>query len=110
MSDISENLNSNIVCFADDTRLFKSIYNNSDSSTLQSDLSKAYTWASVNNINDSKFSHISFSASKNHTNTLYNNPSNELIINSDYTKDLGISITVSENLQFSKHIKEDVAS
>ena len=93
MSDISPNLDTNKFCFADDTRLFKSIYDNSDASTLQSDLSKVYT--SVNNMlfNDSKFTHIS-----------YKNSSNELIINSVSTKDLGI--TVSEDLQFSKHIKE----
>ena len=43
ISDISQNLDTNIVCFTDDTRLCKSIYDHSDSSTLQSDLSKFYT-------------------------------------------------------------------
>ena len=56
-----------------------------------SDLNKVYTWASVNNklFNDNKnlailLITISFSASKNHPNTLYNinKPSNKLIINS----------------------------
>ena len=106
MSDISQNLDTNIVCFTDDTRLFKSISDHSDSSILQSDPSKVYIWALVNNMlfNDSKFTHISFSESKHQPNISYKNLSNEHKLNSDSTKYLGI--IVSEDLQFNKYIKD----
>ena len=69
--------------------------------THQYEISKVYNWVSVNNMlfNDSRFTHISFSPSKNHLNISYKNPSIELIINSVSTKDLGI--IVSEDFQFS---------
>ena len=67
MSDISKNLdtNSNIVCYANVTKLFNCISSNNDCSMLQSDLNDIYNWASTNNMlfNDSKFSHFSYNSS-----------------------------------------------
>ena len=104
MSDISQNLTTNIVCFADDTRLFNLIDSQNDCSLFQSDLKKIPNWASSNNMifNDSKFSHISYSYGKQSSKNKYFNPSQNLLFNCESTKDLGI--TVNEDLHLSKHI------
>ena len=58
LSDISEDINqSNLVSFADDTRIFKQIDDVDNCSVLQRDLETIYTWASINNMtfNDNTF-------------------------------------------------------
>ena len=62
ISDISNNVNSNITSFADDTKVFATINNPSDCDDLQSDLDNIYSWSSANNMmfNQEKFQYISY--------------------------------------------------
>ena len=50
ISDISNNVDSNITSFADDTKVFATINNPSDCDDLQSDLDNIYSWSSDNNM------------------------------------------------------------
>ena len=50
MSDISEDINCNIISFADDTRLYSEINSPADCDSLQCDLSNVYKWAESNNM------------------------------------------------------------
>ena len=66
MSDINQNIEeSKIISFADDTRLYTSIYSVDDCDSFQSDLQSVYDWAHSNNmvLNSGKFNQLSFSAS-----------------------------------------------
>ena len=47
ISDISNNVDSNITSFADDTKVFATINNPSDCDDLQSDLDNIYSWSSA---------------------------------------------------------------
>ena len=60
ISDISNNVDSNITSFADDTKVFATINNPSDCNDLQSDLDNIYSWTSDNNMmfNQEKFQYI----------------------------------------------------
>ena len=61
--DISE---SNLISFADDTRIYSKINDVTDCDTLQQDLNHVYDWASTNNMffNAQKFYYVSFSPNK----------------------------------------------
>ena len=51
MSDIDEGIvNSKIISFADDTRLYNSVSEVEDCDVLQSDLNTIYKWADANNM------------------------------------------------------------
>ena len=50
MTDISTNVTSPIVNFADDTKLYLGIRKSSDQEDLQNDLNKVYSWATGNNM------------------------------------------------------------
>ena len=61
MSDIDEGIvNSKIISFADDTRLYNSVSEVEDCDVLQSDLNTIYKWADVNNMafNSNKFKYV----------------------------------------------------
>ena len=66
MLDINAGVKSNIICFADDTRLLRAIKSDQDIAILQDDLVCVYNWAITNNMkfNDSKFQYINFNCSK----------------------------------------------
>ena len=61
--DISE---SNLISFADDTRIYSKINDVTYCNTLQQDLNNVYDWASTNNrsFNAQKFYYVSFSPNK----------------------------------------------
>ena len=61
--DISE---SNLISFADDTRMYTKINDLTDCNTLQQDLNHVYDWASANNMffNAQKLYYVSFSSNK----------------------------------------------
>ena len=65
MSDISKDINCNIISFADDTRLYSAINSPADCDSLQCDLSNVYKWAESNNMkfNSKKFQYINFTVS-----------------------------------------------
>ena len=67
MSDIDEGIvNSKIISFADDTRLYNSVSEVEDCDVLQSDLYTIYKWADANNMafNSNKFKYVCFTPSE----------------------------------------------
>ena len=111
LSDISEDINqSNLVSFADDTRIFKQIDDVDNCSVLQRDLGTIYTWASINNMtfNDSKFEHISFHHQIKHRSdhNVYISACQSIIKSKEHIRDLGI--TMSADCSFEVHISEKI--
>ena len=106
MSDIDEGIvNSKIISFADDTRLYNSVSEVEDCDVLQSDLNTIYKWADANNMafNSNKFKYVCFTPSESvsHSN-VYLCPKMNLIDKVENIKDLGI--TMSSNCNFNQHI------
>ena len=106
MSDIDEGIvNSKIISFADDTRLYNSVSEVEDCDVLQSDLNTIYKWADANNMafNPNKFKYVCFTPSESvsHSN-VYLCPKMNLIDKVENIKDLGI--TMSSNCNFNQHI------
>ena len=108
INDILEDISSNGVMFADDTKIFRQIISQDDSLALQSDLSKLETWSNV--------WQLRFNADKCHVLTLgkfenihhahrYKICGKELE-HVDHEKDLGI--VVDSELSFAEHICEKV--
>lgn len=108
-----------IGCFADDTRISKSISISHDSSLLQQDLENVISWANRNNMvmHDDKFVFVNFNI-RSHRFTLghlpfyndnlhYNVGENELGPETS-VKDLGITFT--SNLSWSSHVSNITAS
>ena len=105
ISDISNNVNSNITSFADDTKVFATINNSSDCDDLQSDLDNIYSWSSANNMmfNQEKFQYISYHmGNSSKINNIYLSPDHNILPKSGEVKDLGI--LMSENWDFDSHI------
>ena len=112
INDIEQSLrHSSIRCFADDSRLLKSI------GSSQDDLNNVIRWAAENNmaLNQDKFELLQHNPSRNHSAllqlpfSLYENSylANDVWINpSDHVVDLGV--TVQQNLTFSIHIYDIV--
>ena len=106
MSDIDEGIvNSKIISFADDTRLYNSVSEVEDCDVLQSDLNTIYKWADANNMafNSNNFKYVCFTPSESvsHSN-VYLCPKMNLIDKVENIKDLGI--TMSSNCNFNQHI------
>ena len=105
ISDISNNVDSNITSFADDTKVFATINNPSDCDDLQSDLDNIYSWSSANNMmfNQEKFQYISYHmGDSSKINNIYLSPDHNILPKSGEVKDLGI--LMSENCDFDSHI------
>ena len=67
LSDINKDISeSNLISFADDTRIYSKINDVTDCDTLQQDLNHVYDWASINNMffNAYKLYYVSFSPNK----------------------------------------------
>ena len=105
---------SEISCFADDSRIFKSISTFSDSQLLQHDLLKVTQWSKENSmeLHDDKFQYINFNIRTANfpltnlpfyqENLCYTTSSGKVLETSDTVSDLGI--TFCENLNWSTHI------
>ena len=105
MEDIDKDIkHSQLSSYADDTRIWRFICNESDRRLLQEDLNSLYVWAEDNNAtyNGEKFEGMSFplGLDSNHT---YKGPDNLDIKNKNLIKDLGVYI--SNNCLFTEHIK-----
>ena len=100
--DISE---SNLISFADDTRIYSKINDVTDCDTLQQDLNHVYDWASINNMffNAHKFYYVSFSPNKySSLSNVYINPEYNIISPSSNVLDLGVYM--SSNCTFDFHV------
>ena len=101
--DISE---SNLISFADDTRIYPKINDVTDCDTLQQNLNNVYDWASTNNMffNAQKFYYVSFSPNK------YSSLSDVYIINPEYniispsSNVLDLGVYMSSNCTFDFHV------
>ena len=89
--------------FADDTKIWKGITNNSQETQLQNDLDLIYIWAQQNNMqfNSDKFQAIRFA--EVFKPSYYSNDSGQVIDHLSKIKDLGIYI--SQDLKFDYHIE-----
>ena len=98
---------SEIFLFADDNKLFRSIYSDSDALLLQGDIDKVYSWStnSLLSFDPDKCYSINRNKSKQHCHHNYK-LNNKDLENKSVIKDLG-SI-VNENLRFSNHIIDKV--
>ena len=88
-------VNSKIISFADDTRLYNSVSEVEDCDVLQSDLNTIYKWADANNMAFNKFKYVCFTPSEtiSHSN-IYLCPKINLIDKVENIKDLGITLLV----------------
>ena len=105
MLDINKNIqHSQLSSYADDTRLWRKIINESDKDLLEQDLKILYTWAEINN---AKFNGKKFEGMANIMNNVtigqYMSPDNLPIEMKETIKDLGVNI--SADLSFTEHIK-----
>ena len=96
-------------CFADDTKVMKSVQNSQDIEDLQLDLNRLYNWAESNNMkfNEGKFALLRFGHTTEWKSPIYG-PQNTQIQETQDTKDLGIII--SSSTSFNTHINQTVAS
>ena len=100
--DISE---SNLISFADDTRIYTKILDVSDCNLLQQDLNHIYDWATTNNMffNAQKFHYITFSSKESSClSNVYINPELNIINPSSEVLDLGVYM--SSNCTFDFHV------
>ena len=105
MSDISKDINCDIISFANDTRLYSAINSPADCDSLQCDLSNVYKWAESNNMkfNSKKFQYINFTVSPQcNTSNVYVSADSNLIDPSHTVKDLGV--LMSNDCMFDDHI------
>ena len=106
LADINKNISeSNLIIFADDTRIYSKINDVTDCDTLQQDLNHVYDWASINNMffNAQKFYYVSFSPKKySSLSNVYINPEYNIISPSSNVLDLGVYM--SSNCTFDFHV------
>ena len=106
IGDIDKQIrNSTVTCFADDTRIMKTIREDNDNTLLQEDLDHIYEWATTNKMkfNDRKFETINYQPG--HRNEAYHNYTTEsgsLIERKTEIRDLGI--IMNNEASFAEHI------
>ena len=94
---------SNLISFADDTRIYSKINDVTDCDTLQQDLNHVYDWASINNMffNAHKFYYVSFSPNKySSLSNVYINPEYNIISPSSNVLDLGVYMSSNCTFDF----------
>ena len=100
--DISE---SNLISFADDTRIYTKIHDVSDCNILQQYFNHIYDWATTTNMffNPHKFHYITFSSKESSclSNVYINHEFN--IIN-PYLEVLNLGVYMSSNCTFNFHV------
>ena len=116
MNDIESSICfSNISCFADDTRISKSISQAEDQHLLQEDLNQVMRWTERNNmaLHEDKFIYLNFHSSKlrpllefpfQSQFLEYSTSDSNSLLPTDVTKDLGIHI--SSDLSWNPHVMQ----
>ena len=109
INDISDNISSNVLLFADDLKIFREVNDYTDCVILQDDLNALADWCNTNNLplNVDKCFSMTFT---NKQEILYFNYSlsNTVIKRSDTFKDLGV--TFDPKLSFASHISNTCSS
>ena len=96
--------------YADDTRITATVSNSEEAQQFQLELdSKIYPWGPANKmaLNGDKFEHLHVGSNLHQTKASYTDPSGTTIIEKQYIKDLGV--TMSNDLTWTKHIEEVVS-
>ena len=109
ISDIGIGIYNHISLYADDSRLYGKVKNESDVNLLQNDLETVYKWADNNNMefNSKKFELLRFGKNDDlKAATEYKSPTGEVIEEKESLRDLGI--TMSNDLSFDEHIEKIV--
>jgi hypothetical protein len=110
IADIDDEVKFSILsCFADDTRLLKSVQNVMDTFKLQHDLNKVYKWTKDNNmsLNGEKFEQLTYGKDdKLRAGSIYLTDNGAIIHKPNFVKDLGVVIT--DDTRFSTHIDQMV--
>ena len=104
MLDITLSIQHSILSsFADDTKIWKAINNQSAVNLLQEDLDRVYVWAEQNNMtfNSKKFQAVRFAEILSHP--VYNSDVGLPMEETDLVKDLGIYI--SSDMHFDQHVR-----
>jgi len=108
LADINKEITvSNLISFADDTRVYSKIDSVDDCDVLQSDLNSIYKWAEHNNMyfNAQKFDYVSFSPHVISSNAnVYINSDMDIINPSRNVRDLGIYM--SSDCSFDHHVAQ----
>ena len=106
ISDISDNVNSCIKIYVDDTKASQTVKNSEDVETMQEDLNKLYKWSKLNNMkfNGRKFQVMRYGRDeKLKDDTLYfTEDTGEPIERHETLRDLGVIL--SDDGTFSEHI------
>ena len=107
INDITNNIDSDISIFADDTRILRPVNTFEDVEALQDDLNKLYQWQETNNMafNSNKFEVLRYGWNQELKNsTEYLTPDSEdLIERKEALRDLGIQM--SDTGKFSNHVE-----
>ena len=106
ISDIDVDVIDSIIkTFADDTKVSQQIVSVEDGKRLQDSLEVIYKWAKSNNMkfNSSKFNLLRYGPNNDLKKSIvYKSPDNEEILETEHTKDLGV--TMSSDVTFTEHI------
>ena len=106
INDLPQEVESQIKIFADDTKIFRTLEANTDSTTLQQDLYKILEWSNkwLLPFNTDKCTTVHYGPNNpNHTYEM----NSSALTQSNQEKDLGI--TFDQNLKFAAHIRNMVA-
>ena len=107
VNDIVANIDSRILLFADDMKIFRTVSNTSDCEKLQHDIDRVFEWCALNRLplNIKKCKKISITLNKLEIRYDYN-INLTLLENCEHVEDLGIII--DKKLSFNKHIDKVV--
>ncbi|KAK3089769.1 hypothetical protein FSP39_006368 [Pinctada imbricata] len=107
INDLPDEVNSEVYLFADDTKIFKVIGNDTDSETLRRDLDTLAQWSNtwLLKFHPSKCKHLHVSRKGESTETRYCLLGNQLDL-CDHEKDIGV--TIDKEINFDTHICQKV--
>ena len=109
ITDISVGVDSSVSCFADDTRISRTVTSEDDAHQLQRDLDNVYSWAIKNNMNfnDEKFKLLKYEVvGGSGVRQLYSSPDGSEIERVPSLRDLGVTMT--NNAKFDEQVKNVV--
>jgi len=109
INDLDEDINSNILKFADDTKIFKEVRRSTDCSQLQADLDKLVLWAQkwqmVCNVDECKVMHV---GNWEDSRTYYMDERELSVVS--YENDLGVWISVEHSNKGKKRFDSILAT